>query len=150
MLPLGIALAGLVLGLITLWHTLRRDRVRLRVRARMAVRVPDGEVLVGIEVTNLGGAPVTINAVGLGLGPEGIGFLPRAALADAKTFPQRLEARASLMATIPLRAAQQEPLFARARGVFAQTDCGLTIHSRAGWRGVAQQLDRAAAEKAAQ
>jgi hypothetical protein len=99
-LTFGIALLGAVLGVMNTWHSLRRDKVRLRVRP-LSVAHPIKHYDFGIEVVNLSLFAVTVEEIGFTLNGRSAEGRERAVIlapdpTDGEPFPRRLEPRSSV------------------------------------------------------
>lgn len=143
---LVIALTGVVLATVALWHQFHQTRVRLRVIPRFTAILPNGafysspksdleriaaksrEVGWTIEVVNLSAFPVTIAEIGFGK----VGHLRRSVIIkpiviSGKEFPTRLESREAVRFFLwadstPGRATVGFPY------AFATTDCDVTTY----------------------
>ena len=111
---------GAVLGILNTWRALVRDRIRLRV-IPMSLYYDDGREGFGIQVVNLSFFPITVKEVGFTLRgrDERLTFL--ASDIGGCQLPQRMEARTSFTARLPVRTDNQWPFIHRA---YADTECG--------------------------
>lgn len=100
-ITLGIALAGLLLGIRSEWRAHRRDKPRLRVIPKVAFPVgpvSDMRPRLAFEIINDGFLPVTVSEVGLHYrGTRERGALTPLLLGD-KTWPHRLDAHSAIVA----------------------------------------------------
>lgn len=124
---LAIALLGAALGLINTWHTLDKNRVKLRVVPKRAIPygAADPRISLCIEVTNLSSFPLTIDEVGIFFkGTDRRAAVVTPVLPDNGPWPRRLEPRSSISAYSQL----PEPRKGRRmRCAYARTQCGRTV-----------------------
>lgn len=127
----GLALLGAVLGVINTWRAVNRDQVKLRVRLVDAVAVKTTQFppkMVGFEVTNLSGFPVTIAKAGLKIqGSKKDLVLADPFLLDDQKWPRRLESREQVTAYIPAGLLRDDEVYT---AVFVTTVCGETRKSK--------------------
>ena len=125
-ITLAIAVVGAVLGLINTWHTLDKNRVKLKVVPKRAIPygAADHRLSLCIEVTNLSSFPLTIDEVGV--------FFHRTdkraavispVLMDNGPWPRRLEPRSSISIYSQLPEAREGR---KMRCAYARTQCGRT------------------------
>lgn len=122
---LGIALAGLVLGVLNLAIVFWERRFRLRVVPSLAYQQSmSGELrFLSISVTNLSEFPVFIEEVGIAL-PKGKKAVSSSWKGDP--LPTKLEPRMS--ASFRLHEGAFVPALAlHAKAVYARTGCGRTV-----------------------
>lgn len=126
-ITLGIAVLGAVLGVMSMWRDIDRDRVKLRVSPKWAeVHAPgeDPTPRLCIEVLNLSAFPVTVCEVGLTMrGLEGRLVFITPILYDRKPWPRRLEPREAVSVYCSPQVAQQKEMLL-ARKAYAKTECG--------------------------
>jgi hypothetical protein len=127
-LTFALGLLGAVLGVVNLWRSFDRDRVKLRVTPKVAypVNMGDDRTRLCIEVVNLSTFPVTICDVGFSVrfSKDRLAVIDPI-LPDQKPWPRRLEPReAFTVYCSPSLAA--EPRLQLVRGAYAKTDCGET------------------------
>jgi hypothetical protein len=123
---LAIAVLGAVLGVINTWIGLDKSRVKLRVAPAHGIPVGDADPRLKfcITVTNLSAFAVTVDEAGvLYSGTTDRGSLIQPVLADAGTWPRRLEPRSSvtLYAHRPISSNGH-----RIKAAYARTACGVT------------------------
>lgn len=142
-LNFGIALAGVILATVALWHQFHQTRVRLRVIPKFTAVLTDRwmtstdqnslesfakasrDVGWSIEVVNLSSFAVTIAAVGFGNVDEGRRLAKRPAVFGGKKFPTRLESRESAicyLGSTPFPANGKFPY------AFAATECDVVVY----------------------
>lgn len=123
---LPIAILGAVLGIINIWRTFDRDRVKLKVLPKQVTPVGnmiDPRIRLGIEVTNSSTFPLTITEVGvLYHGTDWRGVFINPIIIDGGKFPRRLESRTSFTAYVI-------PDFGHrsVKCAYAKTDCGVLV-----------------------
>ena len=124
---LAVAAVGAVLGIINTWHTLDKNRVKLKVVPKHAIPYGgiDPRLTMCIEVTNLSSFPLTIEEVGVFFhhtDKRAAVFNP--VLADNGPWPRRLEPRSS----ISVYSQRPEKRAGRKmRCAYAKTQCGRTV-----------------------
>ncbi|MGH8625237.1 MAG: hypothetical protein ACREYC_08205 [Gammaproteobacteria bacterium] len=145
-LAFGLGLLGTVLGVINLWRTFDRDRVKLRVTPKVAypVNMGDDRPRLCVEVVNLSTFPVTVSDVGFTV------WFSRSRMAiidpillDRKPWPRRLEPREAFTVYCSPSLAG-EPGLQRVRRAYAKTDCGETRYGRS--KGLRHYIGEAAKE----
>jgi hypothetical protein len=131
-ITLAIAALGAILGIINTWQSIDRDRVKLRVSARVGYfvgpRLPSVPQI-GIEVVNDSTFALTISQVGFNLrGSKKILVLMNPIIADGGGIPRRLEARSGFTAYFDVEETQWILQQAISRA-YANTDSGEVRHS---------------------
>lgn len=131
-ITLGVALLGAVLGVLNMWHQLRRDLVRLIVRPNYAIPCGPGgpgRDTLSIEVVNLSTFPVTIAEVGLELHDGKHMIDPQMRSTQRGRLPIRLDTRESL--TVLWDADfLDDPAFKRVKKAYARCECGTKRYGR--------------------
>ncbi|MGE5609999.1 MAG: hypothetical protein ACM359_12150 [Bacillota bacterium] len=134
---------GTVLGFISTWHQLAKDKVRLRVVPKLAFMAGNGVVLSGdrethlvreylqngssarlcIEIVNLSAFAVTVSDAGFGRVDRRRQALIDPETTNGKPWPARLEPREAVTVLAPVgELPKSEVIF---DGVaYARTDCG--------------------------
>ena len=123
---------GAVLGIINTWISIRRDRVRLRVRL-FEVITPDpvfqGQRTLSIEVLNLSEFPIVITDAGINLTQGNKATLsPARGIEPKGTLPLRLESRTSY--TKIFLASGIDELWPEMLSSYAQTECAVTVKGK--------------------
>ena len=123
-MTLAIAVLGATLGLINTWHTLDKNRVKLKVVPKKAIPygVADPMLTFCIEVTNLSSFPLTLEEVGVFFyRTDNRAAVINPMLPDNGPWPRRLEPRSSISIY------SQLPEFREGRKMrcaYARTQCG--------------------------
>lgn len=131
LLTLGIALAGLILGIRSEWRARRNDRSRLRVIPKIAYPVgpvPDPHPQLAIEVINESAFAVTVDEVGLTFTGDRCRYAITVPIVlDGKSWPRRLEPRDTVIA---YGAISKDLLskFSRLKNAYASAATGETFH----------------------
>jgi len=128
-ITLSIAVLGAVLGIINIWRSIDRDRVKLQVIPKQAFPVGgiDQETKLCIDVTNFSTFPLTITEVGvLYRGTSERGAIINPIIIDGGDFPRKLEPRTAFSAYARLDSMR------RANGksvkcAYVKTDCGVMV-----------------------
>jgi hypothetical protein len=95
------AMLGAILGIIKLWKSINRDKIKLKVIPRHAIPVgsTDSSIIGSIEVINLSLFTITLSEIGLSLkDTEERLQLINPLLSECGKLPMRLEAKASITA----------------------------------------------------
>ena len=123
---------GAVLGVINTWMNIKRDRVRLRVRATWAMTalpVQGVEMVAQLEVVNLSEFPVTIADVGFNMSGGGIASLSTVpGLLNGASLPQRLDPRSRYFKVFSPDAISG--IAVEMRSSYARTECGVTARGK--------------------
>lgn len=126
-ITLAVAAVGAVLGIINTWHTLDKNRVKLKVVPKHAIPygAADPRLTMCIEVTNLSSFPLTIEEVGVFFHrTDKRAAVINPVLPDNGSWPRRLEPRSS----ISVYSQRPEARAGRKmRCAYARTQCGRTI-----------------------
>lgn len=125
-ITLGIAIAGMVLGIINTWMAANRDKIRLKVIPRFYVSLT-GQSGLCVEVINQSYLPVTLTRVGFMLRRprrQELTFIPQRL--DQTTLPKRMEPLTNITLYPPDGFDQDERL-REAVCVVARTACGRTF-----------------------
>ena len=132
-ITLAIAVTGAVTGILGLifnflntWRAFDRDRIKLKVVPRWAMRLhpsTGSEQMLCVEIVNLGFTPATLSAVLFSLrdGKNELHFLPDPL--TAVKLPARLEARESV-AIYARPGLEHSPEFRKVARARARTACG--------------------------
>lgn len=124
---LAIAVLGAVLGLVNTWHTLDKNRVKLRVVPKQAIPygAADPRLTFCIEVTNLSSFPLTVEEIGVFFHrTDKRAAIVTPVLPDNGPWPRRLEPRSSITAYSQLPEAREGR---KMRCAYARTQCGRTV-----------------------
>lgn len=113
------ALLGAVLGVINTCNSLDQRKVKLLVRPAYGIPVPEGELLVSVEVINRSSFPVTISE--LGFTTEGkLRYFQPEFIIGGKSLPIRLESRETITGYFAISSLNVEIL----DKAYAATSCG--------------------------
>lgn len=128
-ITLGIALLGAALGLINLWRTFDRDRIKLRVLPQSYIH-ENGFAGLCIEVVNISYIPITLKQIGFKINhaEKFIQSIDAGFLGGVK-LPHRLEPRASCTIFYPPGSEDAE-LFRHVTSAYAKTACGRIFSGR--------------------
>lgn len=141
---LGLAITGVVLGVMNTWRAFDRDRVRLKVIPKLFI-TSDGTSGLCVEVVNVGYIPVTLHQVWIKLrvASDRNQFMWIPKLASGAGWPARLEPRTAVTILMP-PGADKDPVLGSAKFVAVQTACGRTFRgSSAAFRGHVAKLSAA-------
>ncbi|HEX9751432.1 MAG TPA: hypothetical protein VGB22_09145 [candidate division Zixibacteria bacterium] len=120
---------GAVLGVINIWHQIRRGKVRLRVTPTHAMGVgglEDSPINFCIEVLNLSEFPVVVEDVGLRVSRRTIAtFRLEEGLDYPGKLPQRLEPHTSYKKCVSVTSVTTD--WQKVRTAYARTQCGVLV-----------------------
>jgi len=131
-LTFGLGLLGTVLGIINLWRTFDRDRVKLRVTPKVAFPIDAGDKRprLCLQAVNLSAFPVIVNDIGFTIWLSKIRLaVVDPVLSDKKSWPCRLEPREAFTAYCSAELASCKEM-KKVRRAYAKTDCGKTQYGR--------------------
>lgn len=126
-ITLAVAAVGAVLGVINTWHTLDKNRVKLKVVPKRAIPygAADTRLTLCIEITNLSTFPLTIDEVGIFFHhTDKRAVVMNPVFLDDGPWPRRLEPRSSISIYSERPEARANR---KMRCVYARTQCGRTI-----------------------
>jgi hypothetical protein len=121
-ITLALASLGTFLGVLNLWRTFDRDRIKLRILPQTYLH-KNGFAGLAVEVVNMSWVPVTLREIGFcARGGRKITDV-ELAFDTGKMLPIRLEPRESVIAQLPLGVGESRE-FARVHAAYARTACG--------------------------
>jgi hypothetical protein len=131
-ITLFLAVVGSALGVINLWHQLKKDKLRVKVIPIFVVSYTAQNKIkqLGVEVINRSNYAVTIHEVGFftrNVKRDGRMVIVSPITADGKPWPRRLEPRESVTAC-PNNNIFNEKDFKQIKKAYARTACGYTFY----------------------